>query len=141
MISLFPVSSLMNSLIFTISLLFFTSKTLLTEKIEFQLQFFQFLSKTTQNYTQFQALFTATQKKKRNERPAKFFSSFRLGSFFSRLSLCLSLPLIGRLVERAIGRSIVLDWLPGNWQLIYWGMGWLGERGPSLTCCQNCANK
>lgn len=73
MISLFPVPTLINSIIFTISILFSTFKILLTQELSLPLPFFKFLSKITQNYTQIWALFTATQKKKTKRETGKVF--------------------------------------------------------------------
>lgn len=95
---------------------FCTLKTLLTQEISFPLQFFQFLLKITQNYTQFQAHNFHCNSKK-NKRPAKFFSSFRLGSFFSRLSRWLVDWSNARLVVRLFSIDC---WAIDVWE---WGKG------------------
>lgn len=60
---------------------FCTLKTLLTQEISFPLQFFQFLLKITQNYTQFEAHNFHCNSKKKQE-TGKVFQLVSLGFFF-----------------------------------------------------------
>lgn len=136
MISLFPVPSLMNSLISTISLLFFTSKTLLTREISLPLPIFQFFRKqlkTTHNFGHFSHC--NSNKKKETRDRQSFLARFAWVLFF-RDSLSLSLSLadwsIGRTRDwsfdcsRLIARQLAID---------LWGNGVIGgkrERGLHL---------
>lgn len=128
MISLFPVPSLMNSLIFTIYILFFTFKTLLTKEISLPLPFFQFFRKqlkTTHNFGHF-----SLQLKKKGTRDRQSFLARFAWVLFFRDSLSLSLSLadwsIGRTRDwsfdcsRLIARQLAIDLL---------GNGVIGGKG------------
>lgn len=128
MISLFPVPSLMNSLISTISLLFFTSKTLLTREISLPLPIFQFFRKqlkTTHNFGHFSL---QLKKKKETRDRQSFLARFAWVLFFATLSLSLSLAdwSIGRTRDwsfdcsRLIARQLAID---------LWGNGVIGGKG------------
>lgn len=123
MISLFPVPSLMNSLIFTISILFFTSKTLLTKKLSLPLPFFQFFRKqlkTTHNFGHFSL---QLKKKKETRDRQSFLARFAWVLLFrDSLSVSLSRWLVDWSNARLVVRLFSIDCQAiGNWFMGEWG--------------------